>query len=88
MPHVRDAIRELFDEFERDTDGQVMQWRDMTNMRRELSWSQCQVGHDEADKLALTITVHGVAHVMRMSADQARNLTTLLLKELDDGTRS
>ena len=83
MPHVRDAIRELFDEFERDTDGQVMQWRNMTTMRRELPWSQFQVGHDEAGKLTLTITAHGVPHDLRMSTDQAKDLATALLREVD-----
>jgi hypothetical protein len=84
MPHVRDAIRELFDEFERDTDGQVMQWRDMTTMRRELPWSQCKVEHDDARRLTLVITSDSVPHDMRMSTDQAKELAALLLKELDD----
>lgn len=84
MPHVRDGIRVLFDEFERDTLGQPMQWRDMSNMRRELPWSQFQVAHDEAGKLTLVITSHGVPHVVRMNTEQAKGLATLLLKELDD----
>lgn len=84
MPHVRDAIRELFDEFERDTVGQVMQWRDMSTMRRELPWSQFHVEHDEARKLTLAITAHGVPHVVRMSSEQAVELAALLLKELKE----
>jgi len=84
MQHIRDGFRALFDEFERDTDGQVMQWRNMTTMRRELPWSQCKVEHDDAGKLTLVITSNSVPHDMRMSAEQAKNLATLLLKELDD----
>jgi hypothetical protein len=84
MQHIRDGFRALFDEFERDTVGQVMQWRDMSSMRRELPWGQIQVGHDEAGKFTLVITSHGVPRTVRMSADQAVELAALLLKELKE----
>ena len=84
MAHVRDGVRELFDEFERDTEGQHMQWRDMTKMRRELYWEQCAVGHDEGGNVTLVLSSSTqVQHIARMSTDQAKDLATALLQEVD-----